>query len=100
MSRSRISKCVRARNRHAQFRGSRFQNAGGFRALPREDRRDARLQNPGFLPGDGLDGVAQVRLVIEIDRRDHGEGGLDHVGRVQASAQAHFDHSGVYELFS
>ena len=70
----------------------RVQHRLGFRPLPREYRRDAALQNPGLLGGDGFDGVAQEDLVIHVDGRDHGEHRLDYIGRVQPPAQADFDH--------
>ena len=62
--------------------------------MPR-DHRNPRLDDSRFLAGNRLERRAQVRLVIEIDRRDHRHGGRDDVGGVVSAAQAHLDHRDV-----
>ena len=86
----------RAPHADAEFRGPRIEHRLGLRPLPREYRRHAALQNPSLFARDLLDGVAQEDLVIEIDRRDHGERRVDYVSRVQPPAQADFDHGRLH----
>ena len=70
-------------------------NGFGFRPLFGEHRGYAWFQDSGFFGGDLLDRVAEKNLVIVIDRRDHGKRGSNHVGRVQAPAQSHFQNHRV-----
>ena len=55
------------------------------------DHRDARFDDAGFLTGDIRERVAEVLLMIEVDRRDGGHDGLNDIGRVEPSAQANLD---------
>src|SRR5689334_19111779 len=87
-----------ASHRRVQLRCSSFKYGRSLWALPRKDRRNSGLQDPGLLARDGLDGVSQVRLVIEIDGRDHGKSRLHHVGRIQAPAEADL-YNGRIDLF-
>src|ERR1035438_8567167 len=75
------------------------QKWGRLDPLPREHGRDARLENAGFLSGDRFDALAEVRFVVEIDGRDHGEIGNHHVGSIETSAESHFEHHHVHALF-
>ena len=75
---------------------TRSEHRRRFGTLPCEHRRDAGLQDTGLLRRDRFEGVAQIDFVIEIDGSDHGQHRLHHVGRVQAAAQADFDHGGFH----
>jgi hypothetical protein len=55
----------------------------------------AGLDDGGFFGGNSLDGMAEEILVIERDLRDHGDFGLDDIGRVQASTHANFKDSEI-----
>src|SRR6185436_3410129 len=57
--------------------------------------RYARLDDPGLLHGHRLDGAAEILLVIEVDRRDHRNQRLDHIGCVEAAAEADLDHGDI-----
>lgn len=55
---------------------------------------------PGFqdghlLGGDGAPGTPEDRLVIEADRREHGDLGVDDVGRVEPAAEPDLEHGDV-----
>ena len=86
-----LHRCA-AHHLHAQIHGARRKYRVRLRALPREHRRHSRFQNARLLPRNGFQALAQKRLVIEIHRSDHAQLGHDHVGRVQAPAQPHFQH--------
>src|SRR5712691_3841902 len=77
-----------ARYGRADFRGASFNYGCGFGTLLADDRGYSRLKNARLLPRYSFDGRAEIRLVIEIDRRDYRHGRLHQVGGVQASTQA------------
>ena len=54
---------------------------------------DARLHDARFFCGDGRGAVAEIGLVIEMDRRDDRQLGLNDVCRVQSAAEADFHHA-------
>ena len=72
----------------------------GFGALAGEDRGDAGFEDARFFACDGFDGVAEVNLVIEIDGRDNGERGVEHIRRVEAAAEASFNDRGLDAHFA
>src|SRR6185369_16039166 len=60
-----------------------------------EDRGTARAKNPRLLAADRLAVAAQPVAVIEIDRRDQCDVGVDDVHRIEPSAHAHFEHDRI-----
>ncbi len=46
------------------------------------------LRMPAFLSSDLSEGLAEVLLVIEADRRDRRHQRLDHIGRIKPPAEA------------
>ncbi len=75
-------------DRRLDARGLALDRRQCFARLRRHDRRHPRLENAGLLPRDLAYGIAEVLGVVERDRRDHaGQRVLDHIGRVQPSAQ-------------
>ena len=75
--------------------GALVQHARGFGTLAREDGGHAGLQDSGLFPGDGFQALSQEGFVVEIHGRDDAKIGRDHVGGVQASAEADFQHHHV-----
>ena len=59
--------------------------------LSRDDYLLIGLDDAGLLTGDGSNRVAQVRLMIEVDRSDHGDRRGHDVGCVESATHAHFD---------
>ena len=71
-----------------------FQNRllRGWEALAGQDKRHAFLQDARLLPGDFLYRVAQQRHVVETDRHDDRQDGLDVVRRIQPAADSRLEH--------
>ena len=67
------------------------EHLGGLGRLLGQDGDRAGLDDPGLLPGDRRDVVTEEALVVERDRRDHGDLGVDDVGRVPGAAHADLD---------
>ena len=60
--------------------------------LMRNDRGHAGLQDAGFLARDIGERRTEIFRVVDRDRRDHGgERPLDHIGRIETSAEAGFE---------
>ncbi len=55
----------------------------------------ARFEDSRLVPGDLLDGRSERFDVIETDRGNHADAGLDHVGHIEATTGARFDHRHV-----
>ncbi len=83
-----------------KLRCARIEHSLRLLPLPREHPRNARLQNPRLFACDRLDGIAQIRLVIEGDGGDHRQCTLHDVGRIQASAQSHLHNRGFDALLA
>ena len=67
-----------------------------FRLTGIAHRDAAGLDDAAFLPRDLPEGIAQVRrVVVRYGRDDADERTGDHIGRVQPSAHARFDHRDV-----
>ena len=66
---------------------------GGHRT---DDDGDAAPDDAGFLRGNRGERVAEILLVIEIDRGDGRRDGLHDVRRVEASAEADFEHRDIH----
>jgi hypothetical protein len=62
----------------------------GLDALPRKDDGHVGLHDSGLFSRDQRQRVAQILLVIVVDRRDHGEHGLHDVGRIEPAAESDF----------
>ena len=71
--------------------GLRHDAIGLGREGPADDR-DPRLDDAGLLRSDRLQGVAELRLMIEVDRRDGRRDGRHDVGGVEAAAKPDFQH--------
>src|SRR5690606_4066057 len=63
------------------------------------DGRAARTEDMGLLPTDLFPGVAQILGVVYVHAGDDGAIRIDDVHRVQAPAQADFQHGRVHALF-
>ena len=68
------------------------QHLHGVRLLRADHRYRTGFDDPGLVAGDLGDGVAQVFGVVDADRGDRGDSGVDHVGRVPGAAETHLDH--------
>ncbi len=61
--------------------------------IPRaEDRGPAGPEDAGLLDTDLFDGVAEPLPVIEADRDDGGDVGIEQVDGIEPSAHADFEH--------
>ena len=89
------SRPSRATRGLAPRRARRSSSVGGVGGLGGEDRDGVRLDDPGLLGGDLDDGVAEVLGVVEADRRDDRDLGVDDVGVVPRAAQADLDDGDV-----
>ena len=71
-----------------------FQNRllRGREALARQDKRNAFLQDACLLPRDFLYRVAQQRHMVETNRHDDRQDGLDVIRRVQPPADSRLKH--------
>ena len=69
---------------------------GDASGIMEADDRHTGLGDSSLLGGDVLDPIAQERLMIEPELRDAADRRcLDHVGRVEPTAQPHFDDAGI-----
>ncbi len=59
------------------------------------DRKSAGAENPGLLAPDVLARWAQIVDVIDRDRGDDGDVGIDHIDRIEPAAEADFEHQHV-----
>ncbi len=84
-----------AGDRRADLGHAAQQDLGRGHLLPGQDGEAAGLDDPGLLPRDLLDRVAQVGLVVQPDRGDHRDGRVHDVRRVPRAAHAHLDHRDV-----
>ena len=57
--------------------------------------RDPAPDDRGLLPGDRIEGGAQVGLVVEVDARDDLHVGPPHGGRVEPAAETRLEHRHV-----
>ena len=64
-----------------------------------DHRRDARLDDTGFLARYGFERIAQVLAVFQSDVGDDAQDRCDHVGRIETAAQAGLDDGYVHGLF-
>ena len=81
----------------AELRHALAQHVGGVLVgLLGEDRDRLGGEDPGLLPRDLGDRVAEVLLVVQGDRGDHGDVGVDRAGRVPGAAEAGLDHGDVH----
>ena len=72
-----------------QLRRARFEHREPLVALAAEHRRAAALQDAGLVDRDLGDGLAEIVLVVDVDRRDDdAERMVDDVGRVERAAHA------------
>src|SRR5437868_4457808 len=69
-----------------------LQNRSHLAVLMSKHGRNARLKDSRLLSRDQLQGLAEPRLMIVIDGRDHGELRHDDIRRVQTSAETNFHH--------
>ncbi len=69
---------------------------GGVELLLGDDRDGVGLDDPGLLDGDLAGGLPQLVGVVEADRGDHGDPGVDDVGGVPGAAHADLDHGDVH----
>ena len=60
-----------------------------------EHRRDAGAEDAGLLRTDELQRVAEPVAVIESDRDENRDVGIDEVGGVETAAETHLEHRGV-----
>ncbi len=76
--------------------GFALDGRAGFRLLPGEDRRNARLQDARLLGGDLVQRRTQEFRMVDRDRHDEaGERTLDHVGGIEPAAEADFQEQHV-----
>src|SRR5690606_6274180 len=52
-------------------------------------------QDAGFLVTDRIATVAQIIAVVQTDTGDYRHMGIDYIDRIQATAQAYFQHHGI-----
>jgi len=81
---------VALHERRAFCRRDRGNRTKSLRLQCADDDGNAGFDDSGLLGGDGGEGRAKVRLVIEVDGRDRGNGRCHDIGGVQASSQAGF----------
>ena len=74
----------------------RHEHVARFGRNGADDDRDAAPDDAGFFRGDRRQRVAEILLVIEIDRGDGRRNGLHDVRRVEASAKTHLEHRDVH----
>ena len=67
-------------------------DGSGIRRQRPDDHRHAGLDDAGFLKRDLAQGVAEMTLVVERDGGDRRDCRVNHIRRVEASAQADFHH--------
>ncbi len=79
-----------------QLGGFPLHDPDGVRLFDPGDHRGLFLDDPGLFAGDGGDRVAQVVAVLQGNIRDDAGHGRKHVGGVQPSAHAGFDHGPVH----
>ena len=84
-----------ARQGGLELGGVTDQLLGGGQRLLREDRGRSRLDDPGLLPRDALQVVAEIALVVQRDRRHHRHQSVGHVGRVPEPAEPDLHHRHV-----
>ena len=75
----------------------RIQDTAGRFGLA-ANQRAFRPDDPGLFAADLFDVVAEVFLVVQADRRNHGAIRVEQVDRVQASAQPDFHHGEIQVL--
>ena len=80
----------------ADLGASGKQDLRSFDALPSKDGVRARLDDAGLLSGDLGDRTAQQVGVIKIDRGDHSDTGIGHVGGIPGTAQADLDDRDIH----
>src|ERR1017187_10519141 len=76
-------------------RGIFFDHDFGFALLRRGNYRHTRFYDSGFFDGDLLERITQPLLMIEINRCDDGNIGLDGIGGVELPAEAGFQNDDV-----
>ncbi len=75
----------------ADFRRHPFDHGDDGLRVGRQHHRRARLDDARFFECDFLDGITEIGLMIERDRRDDRHGrAVNDVGRVEPAAEAHF----------
>ncbi len=62
----------------------------------REHAERPRLDHARFFAGNGLERVAEILLMIEVDRRDGAGARIDGVGRVESSAESNLEQCHVH----
>src|SRR5712671_4169163 len=82
----------RTPQRNPELRCLCLQHRLGLRPLSCDYRRNAALENARLLARDGFDRLAQEHLMVQVNGRDHSEYRLDHICRIQPTAQAYFDY--------
>src|SRR5262245_41078634 len=61
-----------------------------------EHHQAARLDHPGLFARNGLEGVAEIGLMVEINGRDGDRDRRHDVGGVKAAAETDFEHGDVH----
>lgn len=84
--------CFRGNCRDAEFLCASVNTFEGGGVLGGVDEGDAGLQDAGFFGGDGLDGVTEPALVVEVNRGDGADVWGDGGGGVEPSAESDFEY--------
>src|SRR6478672_2760280 len=72
------------------FSGSRANDFFGLRLLRRRNDWHARFDNSCFFTGDLSQVVSKPHFMVETDRSNHRNIGLNSVGRIESATQARF----------
>ena len=73
----------------------RYEDVARFRGHRADDDRDAAPEHSGFLRGNRRQRVAEILLVVEVDRGDRRGDGLDDVRGVEPAAESDLQDSDV-----